>query len=294
MEDKIEEIIQESKKNLFTKKQINTKKEEDKIKYLVIENWTVKKVNIKNKEFRGNSEDYPRRLIYSWDNYKIYDYDKFKALPLVKMLIEDFDPPKDKTIYIVAFFCFIILILSWIILQKNTKIIDWLNKSNIVISSLWWEMTKTTMAISEVKEEKKDKEREKTVIEKVMEKEGIPTWIEHEEKIKNNNIVKIQNENESLKQNNLALQLEVEKQMLRANQPKVNELDYYNNIKAEYEKNERERLKKEVELEYIKEKKEILINEEKQQIREEIEKELYEKYKKIILNNCKKIWLENE
>lgn len=244
-------------------------KKEKKIKYLIIKNGVIHKAHKWSNEFRGNSQDYPRALQYNWWWYKIYDYDKLKAMPLVRMLLEDFEPPKDITLYIVLWLCVIILGIVW--LNYN-----WQNKINNNISGISSLMASVNGSMRD--NILKNQEKINTwVIEPVIQN----TELTEEQK-------KIKNENEILKQNNMALQLEAEKARLLANQPRVDELAYYNNIKEDFLKNEKEKMKKEVEAEYILSEKKILIEDEKNKIRAELREEFEKKYKKIILQNCKK------
>lgn len=259
-------------------------KEQEKLKYLIIKNWIVKKWSLKSKEFSWSSESYPKNLIYQWDNYRIYDHDKNKVLPLVKLLIEDFTPQRDIFVVICVCISFILLIICFISYNKVNKINDQLALTTTTINTVWNWIKEVKTDIIKQKEQTTNT-REKTVIEEVMQKNNIPTWI------KEDSNTKINNENEQLRQNNLSLQMELEKYKFIASQEKPDNLKIYNQIKEEFYKTEKERIQKEVELEYIKWKEFEFKEEYKESVRQEVEKEVQEKYKKILLENCN-LWAE--
>ena len=264
-------------------------------RYLLIKNGSVIRTTWAAKEFQ-DKERYKDSLIYEGEGYKIYDYHKNQAMPMVKMLLETFTWPSDLWTYVTCIFCLITVILCGVNYYRAWKIV----KSNNLLQNT---------VVSNIEKVKTSVDSTKNEVQKVTEQKNVAQDIINQEKqktlddkpIKEAKTVELENKITILEQNNRALELEAEKMRLLANNKEPDKLALYEQIKKEFYETEKERIKKEVELEYITGEKTmsgLLDYVDEAQIRAKIQKEEEKKYKekfetelKIYAEKIKNMWI---
>lgn len=218
-----------------------------KLTYLVIKWWTVSKVNNNNWFFKKQENN---KMIYEWDGFRIYDDHKTKALPIVKMLFEEFKPVKNTISWINLVLLILVLCFIFIYSPEDQKNYD--PQLNKILSSI---DSKKLNEKKDISNTKISKNSEWKFIRSTEE-----NLIQNSEENNENNkseLIALNNENEGnkmtiewLEKRNLALEIEKEKYKIQATS-KINELAIYQEIKKEFYDTQKEEISKNLKLEFF-------------------------------------------